>query len=140
MSVNQEKDLGDAVVGRETEQGFTPGPWGAFREGEEVVIVPVGIRGARVRYEDSENCRANVRLIVAAPSLATFLMKIYLDYEADCGCECDSETCCAVVGEPCAKCHANVALLLLDQPAYESAKRPISDRGNDGQASKSESV
>lgn len=126
MSVNEDKNIGDAGGNRETDQGFTPGPWTAFEgllgdEGvwimsthvEDAVIASVGM--------DFPEAKANARLIAAAPSLATFLMKIYLDYEGDCGCECDGETCCAVVGEKCAKCHANVALLLLDQPAYGSA-------------------
>lgn len=134
MPVNEDKNVGDAVVDRKTERGFTPGPW----ECDLSTNVIAGRFKIRQHFDGTatlDELKANARLIAAAPSLATFLMKIYLDYEADCGCECDSETCCAVMGEPCAKCHANVALLLLDQPADESAKRPISDRANEGQAS-----
>ena len=139
--VNEAKNLGGTVVDRETEQGFTPPPW---------KITPSGFfEGVCIRTEDDQWIAqvwsqhdgielprdANARLVAAAPSLATFLMKIYLDYEDDCNCECNSEECCSVLGEKCAKCHANVALLLLDQPADESAKRPISNLENDGQAS-----
>ncbi|HEX5704892.1 MAG TPA: hypothetical protein VFX97_16965 [Pyrinomonadaceae bacterium] len=38
------------------------------------------------------------------------LQRIYLAYEADCGCECNNENCCAVVNERCAKCFARAAL------------------------------
>lgn len=69
-----------------------------------------------------QQAQANARLLKAAPSLYTFLQKIYLDYEGDCGCECNTDTCCAVVGEPCAKCHAFIALALVDVPQTKETK------------------
>ena len=65
-------------------------------------------------FSDEQIATAN--LFASAPDLYTFLQKIYLDYEDDCGCRCDTETCCAVVGERCAKCYANRGLTLLDGP------------------------
>jgi hypothetical protein len=67
---------------------------------------------------DAKEIRKVVRLAARAPELLVFLAKIYLDYEDDCGCGCDNENCCAVVGERCAKCHARIAiaLALVDGP------------------------
>lgn len=62
------------------------------------------------------------RMKTAAPNLYAALKQIYLDYEDDCGCECNTETCCAVVGERCAKCYANRGLALVDGPKENEMK------------------
>lgn len=116
----------------EKQPKFTPGPWKAHLNvpsamipghivkadhGAEFPIASIweggGTHGKGLQI-------ANARLIAAAPSLYTFLQKIYLDYEDDCGCECNTENCCAVVGQRCAKCHAFIALQLVDGPQKET--------------------
>lgn len=131
--VDEDKNLGAAVVDRKTEQGFTPGPW---------KVAPSGFfEGVCVRTEDNtwvaqvwaahrgtELPRdANARLIAAAPAMYEALRKCqtYVDHHTHekrglCGSLLDT---------------IDAALSLADTPADESAKRPISDRGTDGQAS-----
>lgn len=41
------------------------------------------------------------------------LEKIYAEEDDACGCECDNENCCVVVGEPCSKCTARAVLARL---------------------------
>lgn len=106
------------ITPEETPQ-FTPGDWIKWRlspdsDPQERVIVTTA-DGETEICGIVEN-EADADLIIAAPNLYTFLQKIYLDYEDDCRCEHDNENCCAVVGGRCAKCHAFVALLLVDAP------------------------
>src|SRR5690349_6008569 len=93
---NEAKNLGDAVVDRETRQGFTPGPWRAdsstfprigqvgewwavyegdadHDEGELIAEIS---RTAGGSIRDVERERANARLIAAAPALYEALRNI----------------------------------------------------------------
>ena len=122
--VNEAKNLGDAVVDRKTEQGFTPGPW---RQGESASQAwaifgtddPVAIAeivSFPVRRENQ--ARANARLIAAAPAL----------YEALQVTERYIKTgCVSAISGVAALQKARAALALVDKPATGSAKRPISD-------------
>lgn len=88
---------------------FTSG--GAWEYGGRMAAIPCSftIKIGRVLtyYARTE---ADARLIAAAPDLYAALRKIYYDNEGKCGCECDTETCCNRVGEPCSKCDARFAL------------------------------
>lgn len=70
--VDEAKNLGNQVVGRETEQGFTPGPWQVFK-GDRCWHVASMDRtfetGCIMFVGGYGNGAANARLIAAAPAL-----------------------------------------------------------------------
>jgi hypothetical protein len=130
--VDEAKDLGDAVVDLKTEQGFTLGPWAAFKgllddEGiwvmsthvEDAVVASVGM--------DLREAEANARLIAAAHALYE-AANAALNYIED-------DNPGAAAGDAWV---AGICDRLRD--AIKSAKRPISDRGSDGQAHETKSV
>lgn len=132
MSINEARRKKASEPSEESKPGFTPGEWEIKKARTVLHIGPPdghvcevslrpSIRGAE-RLAIESRAWADARLIRAAPSLYTFLQKIYLDYEDDCGCECNTETCCAVVGERCAKCYANRGLALVDNPQPKETK------------------
>lgn len=138
MSVNEAKHLGDEVEDRKTEQGFTPGPWKAvgYSPGWWQIEGPEGEQIADVNYSDGADEptlypeEANARLIAAAPALyeACKTMLASLD---------GPPTAFAAMLSAHRKLEA--AVKLVEKSADESAKRPVSDHKNDGQASKSKS-
>jgi len=121
--------IGDSDRDRETEQGFTPGPWAAF----EGLLDDWGIWIMSAHVEDAVvasigmNLReaiANARLIAAAPALYEALKESAIRthtigaYHSPASVlfeKCDKT--------PCVK--ARAALNLVNKPADESAKRPI---------------
>src|ERR1041385_7197524 len=127
--VDEDKNLGEAVVDRKTEQGFTPGPWTVWRlapdsDPKERLIVTTADGEMEICgiVEDE----ANARLIAAAPALyeACKTMLASLD---------GPPTAFAAMLAAHRKLEAAVALV--NKPANESAKRPISDDQQHGQAS-----
>jgi hypothetical protein len=85
MSVNEAKNLGDAVVDRKTEQGFTPWPWSIGHTagsvdraraifGSDGSVAIAEVVGFPLRKE--EQARANERLIAAAPALYDALVTL----------------------------------------------------------------
>lgn len=136
---NEAKNIGDAVVDRETEQGFTPEPWRVI--GEElrytdendlyaVIQTPCAAIDVIAPGVMEAEHMANARLMAAAPALckaARFARSVLAANPME-------------MSERMAIEKLDAALALANKPADESAKRTISDRGNDSQASKSESV
>jgi len=89
---------------------ITPGPWSV----RAATFCSDGIPSFEVVMPGSPRMSAvDARVIGAAPAFHQALRKIYFDNEAACGCECDVETCCNRVGEPCAKCDAKAALAIV---------------------------
>lgn len=88
MSVNEDKNIGGAVVEIKTGQGFTPGPWwightaGSVDRaraifGSDGSVAIAEVIGFPLRKE--KQAKANERLIAAAPSLyeaATFARSV----------------------------------------------------------------
>lgn len=96
--VNEAKDIGDVVVDRETEQGFTPGPWEV--RGASEIFAPdaraniatvsdpyasrvVGYTKLRIDSDHFDEACSNALLIAAAPALyeaarfAASVLKVY---------------------------------------------------------------
>lgn len=129
-SVNEVKNIGDAVVDLETEQGFTPGPWevwqGAYNITSDLSVWPTRAnRDGEKRIACWIRTAANARLIAAAPALydaARFARSVLAANPME-------------MSEQMALEKLDAALALVN----ESAKRSISDRGNPGQASRSKS-
>jgi hypothetical protein len=153
MSVNEDKHLGEAVADRETEQDAKP--WlihenrvpGYERtitivdEGDLAICFLAGAGSSNPKV--LERVRANARLIAATPALYDAVSTLLLAMEMQEGRE--RKDLHILPREAWhvwtnAKLHARAALALVDKPADESAKQPISDRTTDGQASESESV
>ena len=140
-SVDEEKDIGMTDVDRETGQGFTPGPWvldynrdaSRIKDAEGITLaVAYDLR----RDADGTEEYANARLITAAPALYEALKRMDALVEGLWKCIPWGKTFdldIAALNE--APLAAKRALALVDRSAAESAKRPISDRGNDGPAS-----
>lgn len=118
VSVKDIEDAqGDEVVYREniTLDGcpITPWPWIV----RAATFCDDGIPSFEVVMPGDPHMSAvDSRLIQASPNMYDALKKIYFDNEGECGCECDMETCCNRVGEPCAKCDAYTALVLVNIP------------------------
>lgn len=67
------------------------------------------------------------RLEEHACELYVALRMVFWDYEDDCGCECDGETCCKKVKERCAKCEARAALALIEDPYTGAETEPAEE-------------
>lgn len=122
MSVNENRNIGDAAgelkTVRDESRTFdgyplTPGPWFV----RAATFCDDGIPSYEVVMPGEPRMSApDSRVIGASPALYAALKKIYFDNEAECGCECDVDTCCNRVGEPCSKCDARAALVLTNVP------------------------
>jgi hypothetical protein len=96
--------------------GELEGVAGTIRDCDDYHVARIWEDGASIS-SDNPHERAEF-LALAANShdaLVAALTKIYYDNEADCGCECNTETCCNHVGEPCSKCDARAALALVNK-------------------------
>lgn len=99
---------------------ITPGPWVV----RSASFCDDGIPSFEVVMPGEPHMSAvDARVIGAAPGMHEALKKIYFDNEGECGCECDVDTCCNRVGEPCAKCDAKAALILTQFREVTYAKR-----------------